>query len=296
MTSKTYMKITTDETLLENACHGSPTFPLQYYYEDIMDFDLHCVDWHWHPELEYVYVKTGCATCYIGQEKIVLHAGSGILINSRAVHRFEASVSTIIPNIVFSPALLAHEESLLYRQAIRPVLQSSLNFVVLSEDVPWQASCMAKMQEVFSCMEKAEPDALRIVTALLVAWKEICQHIQQCDSPQTIGNENLSHIRLQLMLQFIQEHYQEKILLEDIAGSVHIGKSTMMQIFQRYIHLSPISYLIQYRIRKAAQLLKTTEKSILAIAEETGFESATYFCRKFKAIFHMTPMTYRKTM
>ena len=87
---------------------------------------------------------------------------------------------------------------------------------------------------------------------------------------------------------------QERIILEDIAGSAHIGKSTMMQIFHWYIHLSPIAYLIQYRVRKAARLLKTTEKSIAAIADETGFDSSTYFCRQFKAYYQVTPMVYSK--
>lgn len=293
-TPKAFTRILTDETLLENARHGSADFPLQYYYEDIWDYDFHCVDWHWHPELEYVYVKTGCAICYIGQEKVAVHAGNGILINSRAVHRFEASASTVIPNIVFSPSLLAHEESLVYRQAIGPVLQSGVSYVLLSADTAWQADCLQKMQEVFSCMERDDPDTLQVVVNLLLVWKEIIRHIQQCSPQQPVGHEHLSHLRLQLMLQYIQEHYQERITLEDIAGSVHIGKSTMMQIFHRYIHLSPIAYLIQYRIRKAAQLLKTTEKSIAAIAEETGFDSSTYFCRQFKAYYQVTPTEYRK--
>ena len=54
---KSFSRITTDETLLENVRHGSPAFPFQYYYEDIWDFDFHCVDWHWHPELESIIRK-----------------------------------------------------------------------------------------------------------------------------------------------------------------------------------------------------------------------------------------------
>ncbi len=42
--AKFFSRIITDETLLENKQHGSRAFPLQYYYEDIWDFDFHCVD------------------------------------------------------------------------------------------------------------------------------------------------------------------------------------------------------------------------------------------------------------
>ena len=54
-------RITTDETLRETASHGSEEYPFSYYYEDIWDFDVHCIDWHWHPEVEFVYVQHGKA-------------------------------------------------------------------------------------------------------------------------------------------------------------------------------------------------------------------------------------------
>ena len=47
-------RIITDETLRETASHGSEEYPFCYYYEDIRDFDFHCIDWHWHPEVEFV--------------------------------------------------------------------------------------------------------------------------------------------------------------------------------------------------------------------------------------------------
>ena len=93
---KPFSRIMTDEMLMENVQHGSPAFPLQYYYEDIWGFDFHCVDWHWHPELEYVYVQSGQAICFVGEEKLTVSAGSGLLINSRVIHRFEAESSTIM--------------------------------------------------------------------------------------------------------------------------------------------------------------------------------------------------------
>lgn len=51
----------TDETLRETISHGSEEYPFRYYYEDIWLFDLHCIDWHWHPEVEFVLVENGTA-------------------------------------------------------------------------------------------------------------------------------------------------------------------------------------------------------------------------------------------
>lgn len=42
--AKSFSKITTDDTLLENKQHGDTAFPFQYYYEDIWKFEFHCID------------------------------------------------------------------------------------------------------------------------------------------------------------------------------------------------------------------------------------------------------------
>ena len=60
-----FTKIDTDETLRETAKHGSSEFPFKYYLENILDFDFHCIDWHWHPDFEFVYIREGSCTIFI---------------------------------------------------------------------------------------------------------------------------------------------------------------------------------------------------------------------------------------
>ena len=60
-----YSKIVTDESLRETIHHGSEEYPFQYYLEDIWLFDFHCIDWHWHPEVEFVFIEKGTAECFI---------------------------------------------------------------------------------------------------------------------------------------------------------------------------------------------------------------------------------------
>lgn len=294
-TAKTLLRIVTDETLLESARHGTPAFPFQYYYDNIWDYDFHCADWHWHPELELVYVQSGVAVCYIGEEKLKLSPGFGLLINSRAIHRFEAESDTIVPNAVFSPFLLASEESLLYRKYMAPFLNCGAAYVVFDPDEPWQAACIRYMREMFRLQDREEADELGTVCYLLSFWNEMVRHVPAMDAPQKKTPDRSNQARLQIMMQYIQEHYRENVHLEEIAGAVYIGKSTALQIFHQGIHVSPISYLIQYRLRKAAALLTDTKKKVAVIAEETGFQNAGYFCRKFKALYGISPQEYRRS-
>ena len=96
------------------------------------------------------------------------------------------------------------------------------------------------------------------------------------------------------MLQYINSNYSKNIILEDIAKYAQVSKSTALNLFNRFLHTTPINYLINYRLSQAARLLSYTEKKILAIAHETGFENTGYFCRKFKENYHLTPSEYRR--
>lgn len=293
--AEVFSRIITDETLLENKLHGSQAFPLQYYYEDIWDFDFHCVDWHWHHELEYVYVQTGQAICFAGEEKMIVPAGYGILINSRVIHRYEAKKSSIIPNLVYSPHLLAAENSLIWQKFFHPFLTEGPRCILFDPSIPWQRMCLQHMLEIFDEQEKQESNEINIMALLFSFWNELFQHWNGETNAEENTSGRINQVRLQIMMQYIQEHYRENIRLEDIASAVHIGKSTVLEIFSRGIRQSPVAYLIQYRLKQAALLLSTTEKKVSRIAEETGFKSSTYFCRKFKNLYDMTPNDYRKS-
>lgn len=277
---------------METAQHGNSAFPFQYYYEDIWDFDFHCVDWHWHPELEYVYVESGQAICFVGEDRIVIHSGTALLINSKVNHRFEAKESTVIPNVVYSPFLLASEGSLIYKEYIHPFIAEGPNSILLDKTVPWQNTCIQLMMKVFG-FQKQNDSEINTVVNLLKFWNEISRHWRSEKPTEKTTSNRETQARLQIMMQFIQEHYRENIRLEDIAATVHIGKSTALQIFHEGIHQSPIAYLIRYRLKQAAILLTSTRKTIASIAEDTGFESSAYFCRKFKELYFTTPTVYR---
>ena len=90
----------------------------------------------------------------------------------------------------------------------------------------------------------------------------------------------------------ITAQYWLSRLYPDSIAEAH--KSGALHIFQSGIHISPVAYLIRYRLSRAAGLLYTTQKAVSVIASETGFTSAGYFCRKFREYYHMSPGEYRQ--
>ena len=68
-----YNKIITDENLMETIQHGSNNYPFNFYYDNLSQFDFNCIEWHWHTELEFVYIESGTVTFWIGEKQWCIH-------------------------------------------------------------------------------------------------------------------------------------------------------------------------------------------------------------------------------
>ena len=190
-------RITTDETLRETASHGSEEYPFSYYYEDIWDFDFHCIDWHWHPEVEFVYVQHSKADFLVGGNRYVLSSGDGIFINSQVIHRFEAEDSAIIPNIVFSPVLLAPQGSLIYSRYIRPIIESTTECVIFSTEETAHHSIIETMRSVFAVQGSGTASEMETVELLLKLWRLLYESIQITDCGPVSGHSAQTQAKLQ---------------------------------------------------------------------------------------------------
>ncbi len=289
-----YSRIRTDETLRETVCHGSDEYPFKYYNEDIWLFDFHCIDWHWHTEVEFVFIEKGTAEFLVGSGRYVLTEGMGIFINSQVIHRFEASESVIIPNIVFSPSLLSAEDSLIYRKYIQPLLDSSIECLIFSPEVPWQKEVLKNLLSVFDVQNTKRIGEIKTVELLLKIWETVYENANISESIPVAKAAAHTQAQLQIMMQYIHKNYSEHITLADIAQTVSVSKSSALNIFNKYLRISPVNYLINYRLKRAAKLLASTDSNIYSIASNTGFENTGYFCRSFKELFGVTPSEYRK--
>jgi len=289
-----YPRILTDETSRENVSHGDEKYPFMFYLEDIYQFDFHCIDWHWHPEFEFVYIEKGTVSVSAGNHHFTLTAGEGIFINSQIIHRFVSAESAVIPNIVFSPSLLAPKESLIYLKYIKPILSSSADIQIFTPDVRWQKECLAILNSVFKLQNDDRPCEIQTVQLLLKLWQIMYENMETDNAGQNRRTDIRDQARLQIMLQYIQDHYQKNVSLEELARAVSLSKSSILNIFSKYVFISPIDYVIHYRLKRAAGLLETTEKTVSAVAGDVGFENTGYFCRKFKEVFSLTPSQYRK--
>ncbi len=289
-------KILTTDDLRETKQHGQPDFPLQYYLDDTRDFYNNQVDWHWHNEFEIVAVSEGEVICHVGQESFRLKGGEAVFINSKVLHQFTSDDYGVMPNIVFAPIFIAQEQTVIYEKFIAPIEKSTMEYLIFRKDNEWQSRGLELLNTLFQCMSAEEFNELQVRNLLSEAWLIIIEHIRHNLEENKYRNDsNSSSNRVKLMIQYIRAHYMEEIRLEDIAVSANISKNTAMRYFGANIGISPVDYLIRYRIGISCKLLKETSDKISNIADCVGYENTSYFCRLFRKYVGVSPKEYRES-
>jgi len=93
----------------------------------------------------------------------------------------------------------------------------------------------------------------------------------------------------------IEQHYREPLSNPVLARLVHVSERSLTRQFLRYQGVSPRHFLMQVRVRAAANLMLTTSASLPEIAEQTGFPNRTYLTRVFTHITGASPAQFRRT-
>lgn len=119
--------------------------------------------------------------------------------------------------------------------------------------------------------------------------------ITQCVSGKVkvSEQEQIASERMKQMLRYVEEHYAEELTVEKLAGCVALSESACLRSFRQFLGITPIQYVKQYRVEKAAELLRSTRLKTGEIGAECGFTDGSYFIKIFREIKHCTPKEYR---
>ena len=103
------------------------------------------------------------------------------------------------------------------------------------------------------------------------------------------GVDVLEHCR-----DYLDKHYMEEITLDMIAEKYYFNASYFSTIFKNYFGKSFSNYLIEIRMKKAKELLVSSDEKIKEITNKVGYNDANYFIRAFKKYYGYTPEEYRR--
>ncbi len=96
------------------------------------------------------------------------------------------------------------------------------------------------------------------------------------------------------ILKYLNDHYQENITLSDLSLSFHYNPNYICELFKKNLEKTFSEYMLDIRMKKACELLVTTDDTIMNIALRVGYGDYSYFSKIFKKHYGITPLKYRK--
>lgn len=248
---------------------------------------------HWHEDMEFMFIMEGSLEYSVNGESIHLEAGEGIFVNSRRIHSNYSPKGKycVFLCVILHPSYLC-VSNYVEQKFITPMTDtSSFDYLLLSKD-DWTGEIIDTIVNIF---EHGEPDTLEleILESCFKVARLMYHNIDLSKTKSTASNVHVNTFKE--MMLYIQEHYMEKVSLEEIASAGNVGKTLCTKIFKHFVQSTPTEYLIKYRINKSLELLTGSDLSVTDIAYATGFTSASHFTKTFREQLGYTPNKYRNS-
>ena len=277
--------------------HGAALFPVACYRDELYLEGVPC-PWHWHDELEAVVVSQGEVEVAAGGETLTVPAGGGFFIGSRVLHNIRGlgGGGFRLRSVVFHPRLVGGSvDSVFWQEYLLPLLSPQAPACVrLDRTALWQRKSLEAIESAWHSAEREMPGfVFQVRAALSELVFQLVTHLPvepRLPSEKALRDEE----RIKAMMRFMQAHYTRELTVAHIEASVSISPSECLRCFHATIGTTPIQYLRQLRVQKAAELLADTDWKVSDIAERCGFREMSYFTKTFRELKGCTPSAYRE--
>lgn len=236
-------------------------------------------------------------------------SGSGLLSSQETQMKVQSGDLFLIPPNI--PANFHFEESITDNAGnkysrTRIVFHDNIldKFVTILPKLKEQIDQLRKQNSIIRCKKnndlitrvlwkmkdlQEEERASALLKLVLLLTKEIGKNEHDLSTKNQNAQKNLELVNL-----YIMHNASRKIKLEDVAKLINMNRFAFCTFFRKNTGKTFFSYLEEYRIRLACQMLEEDESSISDICYKAGFNDVPHFNRTFKRIMGISPKEYRK--
>lgn len=247
--------------------------------------------------MEILEVLYGAVSIQVGTQTLEAVAGDFIYVPPTMVFRVDAATDKAsVRGMVFDGSILeANMENFDAEVFYMFYLQSKNKIAPFKKGHPVYDTLLRYMQESYD--EYAGKDVcykLPIRANIYLMMTALLRYY--CGSKDE-SDKMIYHnvLRLRPVIQYIAEHYCEKIYIEKLADMITVSADYFTKMFKDSIGKTPIEYINGLRINEAMRQLSETDRSTAEIADEIGFCNPNYFHKIFKQYMNVSPLAYRKS-
>lgn len=263
------------------------------------EYDYFYNPWHYHPELELTLVLKSFGQRQVGDSIENFGPGDLVLVGSN------------LPHVWKNDALFLQKDSPVKAQALvvkflpdfagrdfleRPEM-SRINHLI-REVAPFGIKLSGKLRNRIhqNMVKLPKMDD----TSRFIALLNILNLISRSKEYRLLASisyrkeKQANTHRVNVVLDYLMEHYQEEITLETVAALVNMNKNAFCRFFKKGTRKSLFRVIQEVRIGKACQHLLETDLNVQQVAFSCGFGNISGFNKTFRTITGTTPLAYRK--
>ncbi len=198
-----------------------------------------------------------------------------------------------------------------------------------ADEQSWQAVLDTRpdLDELIAILERAARSGSLTRTYLRNMYKRTCSYIRQIPSaegidlemgqieatasldgmknwlgfvfsqlPESTVEDTESQDVVETLRRYIREHISEELGRNELANLVFLNPDYLSHVFRERTGMSLVDFITAERMKKARELLSTTDQSIRDIALSVGYSNISYFSRQFKRVQGQTPLEFRRSV
>ncbi|MCF2219339.1 MULTISPECIES: AraC family transcriptional regulator [Chryseobacterium] len=249
--------------------------------------------WHYHPEIELIFVCGGSGKRQIGSNISYFSDGDLVLMGSNLPHCGMTNENTNNDYemvIQFKPDFLGeHFFGLPEMQRISALLEKSKAGIVFSENIKKEIGEKIVEMHESSSLEKLVKFLEILDTLASTSDYRILNAGKYYLQTQVEDNE-----RINLIFNYVKDHFKEQITLEQVADLANMRVPSFCRYFKKITNKTFTQFVNEYRITHSLKLLAEQPLSITEVCFESGFNNFSYFNKTFKEYTQKSPSQYRK--
>jgi len=251
----------------------------------------HLFYWHFHPELELVYIEGASAKRHVGNHISQYQGSDLVLIGGNIPHlNFDHGVTTSYLKEVLhiKPNFKDHILDAL------PELKQIDRLLELSKyGIAFYGETKNEVGTLLKELHTLEPFAFFMSVMTILRRLSTSKEFELLHKTPFINKHNeKEQKRLRAIYAFIDERYESKITLDEVASLCNLTKPAFCRYFKKNTGSTFIQFLNQYRVSQAKRYL-LLGKNVTETCYSCGFESLSYFNRSFKKIVGENPSNFR---
>ena len=250
--------------------------------------------WHYHPEIELVYINNGKGKRQVGLHLSNYDEGDLVMIGTNVPHTgfteyFDKERKEVV--VQFKPDFLGNSlEKVLEFKNIKRLFEISKRGLVFSGNTKKTIGISMLGLQYETPLQKVLT-LIKILNDLSISKDVTVLNSENFDSESIQENE-----RIKKVFNYIKLNYKEEVSLNEVSELVFMTPPSFCRYFKSKTNKTFTTFLNEYRINNALKLLAQSELDIKNICFQCGYNNFSHFNRLFKKQISMTPSEFRKKM